>query len=132
MCHLKWREFINPNFILYIFVISFSLTFHFRPTSLPFHRLSYYTTIIRMKHTDMSSLNLRILDTTGDSVNEVIGRYSDGKALEVLKRYLEPGGELLMEQAVKLIDDMLPNPEGRDLHFQLENVGFLILEQAGI
>ena len=85
-----------------------------------------------MKHTDMSSLNLRILDTTGDSVNEVIGRYSDGKALEVLKRYLEPGGELLMEQAVKLIDDMLPNPEGRDLHFQLENVGFLILEQAGI
>lgn len=77
----------------------------------------------------MSSLNLRILDTTGDSVNEVIGRYSDGKAL---KQSLEPGGHLLMEQAVKLIDDMLPNPEERDLHFQLENFDFLILEQARI
>ncbi|KAF3406478.1 hypothetical protein DPV78_001766 [Talaromyces pinophilus] len=64
----------------------------------------------------MSSLNLRILDTTDDSVNEVIGRYSDSKALEVLKRYLEPGGDLSMEQAVKLIDDMLPNTEERDPH----------------
>lgn len=83
-----------------------------------------------MKQTDMSSLNLRILDNTDDSVNEVIGRYSDGKALEVLKQYLEPGGDLSMEQALKLIDDMLPNPEERDLHFQLGNFGCLILEQA--
>jgi hypothetical protein len=83
-----------------------------------------------MKHTDMSSLILRILDTTDDSVNEVIGRYSDSKALEVLKRYLEPGGDLSMEQALKLIDGMLPNPEERGPHCQLENFGFLILEQA--
>ncbi|GAM36765.1 hypothetical protein TCE0_018r06115 [Talaromyces pinophilus] len=74
-----------------------------------------------MKHTDMS-LNLRILDTTDDSVNEVIGRYSDSKALEVLKRYLEPGGDLSMEQAVKLIDDMLPNTEERDPHYVVCNV----------
>lgn len=77
----------------------------------------------------MSSLNLRILDDT-DSVNEVVGRYSDGKAFGVLKRYLEPGGDMSMEEALKLIDDMLPDPDERDLHFQLGNFSCLILEQA--
>lgn len=78
----------------------------------------------------MSSLDLRILDDTDDSVNKVIGRYSDGKAVEILRRYLEPGGDLSIGEATKLIDDMLPSPDERDLHFQLGNFGCLTLEQA--
>jgi hypothetical protein len=78
----------------------------------------------------MSSVNLRILDDTDDSVNQVVGRYSDGKAFGVLKRHLEPGGDLSMEEALKLIDDMLPDPDEHDLHFQLGNFSCLILEQA--
>jgi hypothetical protein len=52
------------------------------------------------------SLNLRILDDTDESVNEIIGRHSDDKALEVLKKLLEPGRDLSMGDALKQLDDI--------------------------
>ncbi|KAB8228020.1 hypothetical protein BDV23DRAFT_189353 [Aspergillus alliaceus] len=55
----------------------------------------------------MSSLNLHI-DENDPDVKDVCGRYSRWKAFCILKRYLEPDGDLSLEQAAQLITRMLP------------------------
>lgn len=78
----------------------------------------------------MSALNLRFLGEDDPSVKEVHGRYSDWDALEVLKRYLEPNGDLSIDQATAMINDMLPNPDEADLRYQVPSFYDLVLEQA--
>lgn len=59
----------------------------------------------------MAALNLKIDEEDRDKT-EVAG-YSDWNAFRVLKRYLEPYGDLNMNQATKLLNDMLPSEQGK-------------------
>lgn len=58
----------------------------------------------------MASLNLTFDETDIDLTPDRNG-YSDLNAFRVLKRYLEPDGDLSMKQATKLLHEMLPSKE---------------------
>jgi hypothetical protein len=59
----------------------------------------------------MAALNLK-LDEEDHDLKEVAG-YSNWNAFRVLKRYLEPDGDLNMNQAAILLLKMLPSEEGK-------------------
>jgi hypothetical protein len=75
------------------------------------------------------SLNLRI-DETDPTLKEVQGRYSDWKAFCVLRRFLEPVGDLSIEQATALLHDMLPTRKEEHLGGQPSMFACVLLDVA--
>lgn len=74
--------------------------------------LSFYriTLLPLAEFSKMAALNLQLDETDLDArALNLNGRYSDWNAFCVVKRYLEPDGDLTMNQAAKLLHKMLPN-----------------------
>lgn len=77
----------------------------------------------------MASLTLKI-DETDANLKIVYGRYFEWKVIEILRPYLDPKGDLSMDQAIKLLHDMLPTADEHENRGQPGMFGCLVLEIA--
>lgn len=77
----------------------------------------------------MASLTFKV-DETDPTLKVVHGRYSDWKAIEVLQRYLDPKGNLSIDQATTLLHDMLPTADEYENRGQPGMFGCVVLDIA--